>query len=63
MLKVFSDTDVCTCPMCMQPVSEEYKRFGSKHSKILSKVVEEHQSELYSFMKQEIEIDFYLFPS
>jgi len=26
MLKVFSDIDVCTCPMCMQPVSEEYKK-------------------------------------
>lgn len=59
MLKVFSDTDVCTCPMCMQPVSEEYKKdLVQSIQKILSKVVEEHQSELYSFMKQEIEIDF-----
>lgn len=59
MLKVFSDTDVCTCPMCMQPVSEEYKKdLVQSIQKILSKVVEEHQSELCSFMKQEIEIDF-----
>ena len=41
ILNVFSDIDVCTCPMCMQPVSEEYKKdLVQSIQKVLSKVVQ-----------------------
>lgn len=59
MFDLFSDAKICMCPTCMQPVSETYKHdLVQSIQKVLSKVVEEHQSSLQKFMLQDIEMDF-----
>ena len=56
---IFSKKEVGRCPVCMQPVSEEYKHnLVQSVQKVLNKTVEEHQMALQSFMVQEIEVDF-----
>lgn len=58
MIAVFSDKNVCTCPMCMQSVSKEYKQdLVQSVQKVLSKTVEDHQASLCKFIISEIEFD------
>ena len=59
MVTIFSNKNVCACPVCMQPVSEEYKQnLVQSVQKVLSKAVEEHQESLRQFIMDEIEFNF-----
>lgn len=59
MISTFSNDNVNECPMCMQPVSKEYKLDLIKSiQKVLNKTVEKHLSELEKCKTQEINIDF-----
>lgn len=59
MINIFSNREVCSCPTCMQPVSDEYKQnLIQSIQKVLNKVVEKHQTDLESFMEKEIVFDF-----
>lgn len=59
MITIFSNKNVCACPVCMQPVSEEYKQnLVQSVQKVLSKAVEEHQESLRQFIMDEIEFNF-----
>ena len=61
MERIFSDSSVKFCPICLQKVSQEYKN-DLVHSvqKVLSKAVEEHQELLRKFILEEIDLDFAL---
>lgn len=55
----FSSEEHDICPYCMQSISQDYKdNLFLSIKKILSKASKEHQTELSSYQKQEISIDF-----
>ena len=57
-LKFFRNTENRECPYCLQPLTLEYKESLSESiERVLTKVVEEHQSELKESILETIQLD------